>query len=49
MSVREFEWEQGRDLEGARRDLADLLEMMEAGRRDEVLNDPIIQRPLGEG
>lgn len=48
-AIREFEWEQGRDLDDARRDLADLLEMMKAGRGDEILIDPITKRPLSEG
>lgn len=45
-SPREFEWERGEDLEGARRDLASLLDRMEAGRGEEVLLDPLTGRPL---
>lgn len=48
-SPREFEWEQGEDLEGARRDLSDLLVRMESGRGEEVLVDPLTRRPLAEG
>jgi hypothetical protein len=45
---REGYWERGEDLDGARRDLAHLLDMLEAGRGDEVLVDPINKRPLSE-
>ena len=45
---REFEWERGNDLEGARRDLGRLLEMLQAGRGDEVLVDPLTGRPLAD-
>jgi hypothetical protein len=38
----------GEDLDGARRDLAHLLAMIEAGRGDEVLVDPLSQKPLSE-
>jgi hypothetical protein len=39
-SPHEFEWAQGKDLERARRDLARLIELLEAGRGDEILVDP---------
>ena len=45
-STREFDWEAGRDLDGARRDLQHLLQMLESGRGDEVLLDPHTGRPL---
>ena len=45
-STREFDWEAGRDLAGARRDLRHLLEMLERGRGDEVLLDPRTRKPL---
>jgi hypothetical protein len=45
-SPREFQWERGEDLDGARRDLAHLLSMLEAGRGDEILFDPLTQRPF---
>jgi hypothetical protein len=45
-SPREFAWERGEYLEGARRDLAHLLEMLEAGRGDEVLLDPRTGKPF---
>jgi hypothetical protein len=48
-SGREFEWERGEDLDGARRDLTRLLSMLEAGRGDEVLVDPLSKRPLSDG
>lgn len=47
-SPREFDWEDGQDLDGARRDLAHLLAMLEAGRGDEVLVDALTNRPLRE-
>lgn len=47
-SPREFEWEQGRDLDDARRDLSHLLAMLEVGRGDEVLVHPVTRRPLSE-
>jgi hypothetical protein len=43
---REWGWAAGRDLDGARRDLRHLLTMIEAGRGDEILIDPITRRPL---
>ena len=45
-SPREFDWEQGRDLDEARRLLTHLIEMLEAGRGDEVLVDPLTRRPF---
>lgn len=45
---REFRWERGEDLEGARRDLSLLLERLEAGRGDEILIHPLTKRPLIE-
>ena len=45
-SPREFDWEQGRGLEEARRDLKHLLRMLSEGRSDEVLVDPLTQRPF---
>jgi hypothetical protein len=45
-SPREFDWEQGRDLDGARRELAHLLSMLEQGRGDEVLFDPRTGKPF---
>jgi hypothetical protein len=47
-SPREFDWEKGRDLEGARRDLRRLLEFMEAGRAEDILVDPLTGRTLAE-
>jgi hypothetical protein len=46
-SPREFEWARGHDLEGARRDLARLIAMLETGRGDEVLIDHRTGRPFG--
>jgi hypothetical protein len=48
-SPREFEWERGKNLDGARRDLARLIAMLEAGRGDEVLIEPQTGKPFSEG
>jgi len=45
-SPREFDWERGEDLDGARRSLAYLISMLEDGRGDEVLIDPRTGRPF---
>lgn len=45
-SPKEFAWERGEDLDEARRLLSSLVEMLEAGRGDEVLVNPITRRPL---
>jgi hypothetical protein len=47
-SAREFDWERGNDLDGAHSDPSHLLSMMQAGRGDEVLVDPLTQRPWRE-
>ena len=39
-SPRGFDWERGRDLDGARQLLKHLLGLLESGRGDEVLVDP---------
>ena len=46
--TREFDWQNGRDLDGARRGLRHLLEMMKSGRAKEILVDPLTHRPLAE-
>lgn len=48
-SPREFDWEQGRDLNDARSLLAHLIAMLERGRGDEVLIDPRSRRPFIRG
>lgn len=45
-SPREFDWERGEDLDGARRDLTHLIAMLETGRGDEVLLNPRTGRPF---
>ena len=45
-SPREFDWEQGRDLDGARELLAELEARLAAGRGDEILVHPLTKRPL---
>ena len=47
-SPREFDWERGKNLDEARNLLQDLLQMLEAGRGDEVLVNPITRRPFAE-
>ena len=45
-SPREFRWERGEDLDEARGLLSNLIEMLEAGRGDEVLVNPQTQKPF---
>ena len=45
-SPQEFEWEQGKNLDNARQLLTHLITMLEAGRGDEVLVNPITKKPL---
>ena len=42
----EFQWEKGENLDEAREVLAHMIAMFEAGRGDEVLNDPRTQKPF---
>jgi len=48
-SAREFDWERGEDLDGARRDLAHLLAKIESGRGGEILVDPRTGKPFSDG
>ena len=45
-SPREFDWKKGKGLAEARRLLAHLIVMLEAGRGDEILLDPETGKPL---
>lgn len=45
---REFDWRNGIDLDGARRDLGRLILMLEQGRGEEILIDPFTGRPFIE-
>ena len=47
-SSRGFDWELGKDLDGARRDLVHMLATLESGRGDEVLVHPLTKNPLSE-
>ena len=47
-SPREFEWERDENLDEARRDLSHLLEMLESGRANEILHDPLTGKPFIE-
>jgi len=44
--LREFNWAEGKNLDEARRLLQHYTSMLEAGRGDEVMVDPITQRPF---
>lgn len=44
--TRDYDWAEGKDLDGARRDLANLISLLEAGRGDEVLHDPLTGKPF---
>ena len=46
---RELGWEQGRGLDEGRELLTRLLEMLRAGRGDEILHDPRTRRPFVAG
>jgi hypothetical protein len=48
-SPREFSWEKGDDLDNARSDLSHLLALLEEGRGDELLVDPLTGNPLAAG
>ena len=45
-SPREFDWEQGKGLKEGLRPLVHLEAMFRAGRGDEVLLNPVTQKPL---
>src|SRR5262245_12330212 len=45
-SPREFDWAKGKHLDEARRVLAHLLSMLEAGRGEEILIDPKTRAPF---
>jgi hypothetical protein len=43
---RECTWAGGEDLDGARRDLAHFISLPEAGHGDEIMIDPLTQKPF---
>jgi hypothetical protein len=45
-SPREYDWANGKDLNGARQALSHFLAMLEAGRGDEILIDPVTRQPF---
>lgn len=45
-SPKEVEWEKGKNLDEAKRDLGFLLRMLEEGRADEILLNPATGRPF---
>jgi len=42
----EFQWERGENLEEAREVLEHMIAMLEAGRGDEILADPLTRKPF---
>lgn len=48
-SHQEFDWAKGQSINRGMRLLQDLLDKMERGEGDEVLLNPLTQRPLSEG
>jgi hypothetical protein len=48
-SPREFGWARGQDLDGARRDLARLIAILEQDRGDEILINPKTGTPFSVG
>jgi hypothetical protein len=48
-SPREFDWEQGRGVDEGRELLIRLLDLLKAGRGDEILHDPRTGQPLVAG
>jgi hypothetical protein len=45
---REFDWEKGNDLDTATELLSHLIKMLDAGRGDEILVDPLTRKPLAK-
>jgi hypothetical protein len=45
-SPKEFDWVEGKDLDEAKRLLTNFVEMLQAGRGDEIMFDPLTQRPF---
>lgn len=45
-SPHEFYWEQGKNLDEASRVLTNLIQLLEAGRGDEILVDPRTRKPF---
>ena len=44
--MREMDWARGKELDAAKRDLGHLLEMLESGRGDDILMNPLTGKPL---
>src|SRR6266487_3877659 len=44
--MREVDWAQSKNLDAARRDLEHLLAMLESGRGEEILVDPLTGKPF---
>jgi hypothetical protein len=47
-ATREFDWAEGRELDAAEHDLRRLIALLEQGRGDEILVDPLTQKPFAE-
>ena len=41
-----MDWARGKELDAAKRDLGHLLEMLESGRGDDILMNPLTGKPL---
>ena len=46
--LNEYKWAEGKDLDEARELLSHFIEMLEDGRGDEIMVNPITQRPFEE-
>lgn len=46
-SLREFDWVEGKNLDEGRELLRRFITMLEAGRGDEIMVDPMTQKPFG--
>lgn len=45
-SSQEFDWEEGKNLDEGKRLLLHFIEMLKAGRGDEMMVDPLTQKPF---
>jgi hypothetical protein len=45
-STSEIDWAEGKDLENARKLLTNFISLLEAGRGDEIMVDPLTQKPF---
>jgi hypothetical protein len=45
-SLREFDWVEGKNLDEGRELLINFIEMLQVGRGDEIMVDPMTQKPF---